>query len=537
MDALPLLSPRNANESRAWNAAAAKFKLFDAIGYKPHWAAHPRWSPECPTPHPVEQFHRSTAQHLVARAPARTSKSYASAPELVHAFLPDIDQQTLLPAHDEQVVWAIGVDYGTLKEWDYVWSYLAADDFALVRALGGTVTSKYNSPNAGNLRIVAEWGKGVSGRTARTVLVGKSSQNETSLQGEEVKLAVLSEAAEHEHRVVEKYLLTRCHRILYPTTPKRRALWLYELIERGREDKALSVEEVVFTRECNPEYPWHLYETARAKALATYGDWRDSPEFMEQFEGEWVFHEGKVLPFRWIDDDHLRAHVVSERDDRWPEFASWLPFADWIVSMDYGFTDAAVALFFAVSSDGQHLLVDEVHERFLSNVEFRDRIRSKERELRIKPRLYVPDPQKPEVTKLLRETGIPIFAGMNRHEHRDRPSSARALVDLLSVDPAIGRPRLHVHERCTRTIREWKMLRRKEPTASEAADEWAKSQLVGEQHHFDAARYYAKACRHHRATVTDDQWVRDHDRAWKARLARQQMAARWGPRMSHERVA
>jgi hypothetical protein len=192
----------------------------------------------------------------------------------------------------------------------------------------------------------------------------------------------------------------------------------------------------------------------------------------------------------------------------------------------------AVALFFAVSDDGQHVLVDEIYERFLETPELVRRIREKERALGVRPVLYVPDPQKPEVTKLLRVAGLPIFSGLSAAQHRDRASGFRALVDLLSVDPAVGRSKLLVHARCQATIREWKELRRKEATtAAEAADEWAKSQLLGRQHASDAARYYAKACGQYRARFGLEDQLRAEDRAWqlrqRARLARQRAERRW----------
>lgn len=493
----------------------SKARLFEILGYRIH-------------AEPVRQAHLSTARYLVLRAPARTSKSYSAAPEAVHSFLPWVDPVAKKPVHEEQVIWAVGVNYdsSTLKEWEYIWAYLSRNDFELVRALGGTVTQKYNSPNSGNLRVVAEWGPCTNGRTARTVITGKSSSNEISLQGEEVFDCILSEAAEHDERVFRKYLETRCQRIIFPTTPKRKALWLYELTQRGLDDPKLGVEEIFYTRECNPTYDMGRYEAAKARSAATYGDCANDPEFMEQFEGEWVFHEGKVLPFRWLDTGNLRSHVVSESDPRWPEIKDWIPYADHVVSLDYGYTDPAVAHFTAIGPHGQMLQYDEIHAKLLSHQEFVDRCRAKEREHGIEVALWVPDPQRPEITKLLRHAGLPIFTGLTSAIHRDRASSSMALVDLLSTDPAVGSPRLLIHARCQQTIREWKQLRRKE----EVSDQWGSAALVGRDDHFDAARYFAKACIRYKASkrLADEQWLDTHYKSMRLRHAREASLRRWG---------
>ena len=178
---------------------------------------------------PSLAFHQSTARWLFVDAPARTSKSYAATPELLHDGLPIICPKEKKPLNEETTIWACGVDYDTLKEWEYLYSYLSHNDFELVRALGGRIVKDHNSSLQGNLLVVAEWGKGVNGRESKTIWQGKSAKNEKSLQGEEVRTCGLSEAAEHDRRVVEKHLLVRTQRMIFPTTPKRKALWLYEM--------------------------------------------------------------------------------------------------------------------------------------------------------------------------------------------------------------------------------------------------------------------------------------------------------------------
>jgi hypothetical protein len=232
-----------------------------------------------------------------------------------------------------------------------------------------------------------------------------------------------------------------------------------------------------------------------------------------------------VLPFRWLDSNPLRSHVVSEADDRWPSIADWLPYAEHVVSLDYGYTDPAVAHFYAIGTQGQMLQYDEIHEKHLSHQEFVNRCRAKVNEHGVEVDLWVPDPQRPEITKLLRQAGLPLFTGLTSAAHRDRASSSMALVDLLSTDPAVGSPRLLIHSRCQQTIREWKHLRRKE----EVSDQWGAAALVGRDDHFDAARYFAKACRKHRATrLADDHWLDLHMKSMRLRHAGEARMRSWG---------
>jgi hypothetical protein len=83
-----------------------------------------------------------------------------------------------------------------------------------------------------------------------------------------------------------------------------------------------------------------------------------------------------------------------------------------------------------------------------------------------------------------------------------------ALVEMLSTDATTGRTPLLIHERCEDTIREWKLLRRKESVS----DQWAKSALEGEDHLFDAARYGAFALRTRSCERKPAAWMKDYQR-------------------------
>lgn len=501
---------------------SSKNLLAKLVGYEVKWTPGPGElaRPE-PKIHPVKQFHSSRARHLVVRAPIRTSKSWSAAFECLHDLLPRVDPETRRPVDDERTIWEVGTDYETLKEWEYTWGYLYPNDFALVRAMGGSVTQKYNTPTSGNLRVVIEWGPAVSGRIAKSVLVGKSSKNETSLQGEEVVTSCLSEAAEHDQRIVDKYLAGRSQRVLYPTTPKRKALWIYKMIQDGL------AEEIVYTRECNPVYNWPRYIDERHKAIATWGSLEAALEFLEQCEGEWVFHEGKLIPFRWLGHEKLPSHIVSESDSRWHEISDWLRFAEYAVSMDYGYTDPACAHLWAIGPEGQKLIVAELYEKHLSNPDFISRMRrtfAKYVPPGVGVREWIPDPQKPELTRLLAEAGLPVWRGLSPKLHRDRTASFRALIDAMSVDERTGAIPMLVHARCVETIREWKHIRKKEGWNGE---EFAKGAIEGEDHATDSARYGALALRHRRARNNPTLWVERHMRAVEDRLEREASFREW----------
>jgi len=415
----------------------------------------------------------------VTSAPARTSKSYSAAPEIVHDFFPDLeDGPGMVAATHETICWIVAIAYDNAKEWDYARKYLI--DMKLVEQLGGVLETDANSPNQGNMTIKVRWPfTDKHGVPARSILQVKSSVNEKTLQGEQVKTCIMSEAAEHDRRIYEKYLRTRCKRIIFPTTPKRKALWLYEHFQRGIEDKNLSIEHFQFDRFCNPVYDHAGYERAKQISNLTYGNYQDDPEFMEQYEGQWTFEGGKVLPFRWLPDPRgIPSNVV----DRVPD---WVASATWVVSMDYGFNDPSVALWVAISPNNEMFIASELYERGLTDSDLIERIKKRNEVFGFHPSWYIPDPQRPVLTELLRRSGLPLFDRAASSRVRDRAAGYHELRNYLSVDPAIGRPRLQVYRACEHTIAEWKMIRFKD----NYTDEYSTAAIVGEDHATDAMRY------------------------------------------------
>ncbi len=477
----------------------SKAILFKLIGYEV--CVDPR-SPE--SAERVLAFHRSRARNVVTSAPARTSKSFSAAPEIVHDFFPDLEPFTgssknvvpwngMVAATHETICWIVAIAYDNAKEWDYARTALI--DKKLIEGIGGILENDTNSPNQGNMTIKVRWPfTDKNGVPARSILQVKSSVNEKTLQGEQVKTAIMSEAAEHDKRIYEKYLRTRCGRIIFPTTPKRKALWLYELFQRGKEDTSLNIEHFQFDRFCNPKYDHAGYETAKKIANLTYGDYREDPAFMEQYEGQWTFEGGKVLPFRWFDDGRAPCNVT----DRFPD---WINTATWWVTFDYGWTDPAVALLVAISPTGEMFVASEIYERNLTTFDLVERVVQRNQSLGLTPSHYVPDPQKPELTEIIRRRGLNLFNRAPANVVRDRAAGYAALRDILSVDPAIGRPRLTIYRACERMITEFKEVRFKD----NYADEHSTGSIVGEDHTIDAMRYLLMS--YPKAKPKNERWI------------------------------
>jgi hypothetical protein len=473
----------------------------------------------------VLDVHKSKASTIIASAPARTSKSYTFGHgEMVHSFFPKVDNETkrpLIPKGNDAVrSWIVGTDYSTIKEWDYCWTDLI--DNGLIENWGGRVEKANNNPVQGNMIIVATFGRTPDGQKCRSILQGKSASNERSLQGEAVCDALLSEAAEHDERVVNKYLKTRCERLLLPTTPKRKAMWLYDWIQAGEEDPRLSIDSFVFTPRCNPAYDWDRFHEAQLLAESRTGPGRahEDPEFAEQFLGMWMFEGGKVLPFRWLDlEDGRPSHVVDEP----PEGIDW---AEWFVSCDYGYDHAACALWWAKLPDEQVHIAAELYERNLNPSAFVNRIRAITSELGVKPAYYVGDPRRPEVADLMAQKGLPLYP-RDAKLMKERAGSHAALVELMSIDPDTGHCRFSISDECTSTITEWKNLRRKDGWTG---DEFAKAALApkSKDEAYDAARYGAcTVVRERRGSYQNDMKTR-HRRARRRAMSE---SRQYGPEL------
>jgi hypothetical protein len=339
------------------------------------------------------------------------------------------------------------------------------------------ITKAQNSPGQGNLEIVIEWGQDEQGHLARAVIQGKSSTVERTLQGEQVSIAVMSEAAEHPARILNKYLATRTWKLILPTTPKPAGQWIRELGQSGLRDKDLSIEWFHYPQHASPVYDWENFR--RNEKLAAMrsptGRAEDWPEFAEQFLGRWVFYTGRVLPF----DISTHGFDVEQID---------LGACKHYVSCDYGYEDACVALFWAQDDHGKLYIYDEIYDRRITTEEYVKRINDKIQPYRKRLAYITGDPKQPQVEHYLRRMGLSVVQ-VNKKAQADRAAGHRRLVDLLANGDD-GLPGLMVEKHaCQKTIAEWNDLHYRELSDSQHRNEYSANATVGADHAADAARY------------------------------------------------
>lgn len=505
--------------------------LFRMLNYQPQ-------TPE------VWRFHQSTAPIRMCIAPARTSKSYSTAKDIIGEIIPHFriegKSKRMVPLWETKYVWIIGTDYNSMKEMDYVYSDLV--ERQRYHRLPYEIEKKNYAPNSGNVEIVLRWGdtRNPDGDYCRTIIQGKSMENRKSLQGEQIYLWVQSEAAEHPAEIFERYGRTRSEKVIWPTTPKLRALWLKERYENARIHHHLpscgakcdpdcpvmanGVESFVFTPAANPKYDWTQFwrehavaETKVTNKVLTRPHGHDCFDqssrcvamkdlsFGEQFGGLWTGEADRVLPFS---ADGFETNVIHE-------LPPWWEFARYYVGFDYGNNHPSCVLWFAVGSDGTICVYREIYERRLLPDKLVRMAQDASENNGEYVEYYVPDPQRPEVEGYLRELGLPVFT-MNRKVMRDRKSGYMRLINHLGVDPEIGRPQLFfLSERagkgfgCPHAIREFQYLRRKDGV-SHSTEEFHTSAIVGADHAVDVCRYFlASRPRAARTTDYDANWEVD----------------------------
>lgn len=455
------------------------------------------WKPYAPRAQPVVDFHRSMASVRVSTAPARTSKSLSAAAETLPLMAPTE------PAFDK-MAWIVGPTYETNKEFQYLWIWLVEQREFWPPCI--EIERYRNNPGNGDMEIVICWDKKAKPRQ-RAIFKGMSSTQPSALQGEEVWVSVLSEAAEHPQSIMEKYLATRSRFILLPTTPKPYAEWIKDLCDVHDPNVAW----FQFPKEANPYYDHERFREAEARAarLSPTGRSEDYPEFAEQFLGRWVYYTGMVLPFNPV------RHVI-------PNDAIDPATCRVFVSLDYGYDHPSAALLWAVDPRGLLIIFDEVVERKIDSWTLIEKIQRKLDGYGVTPEYYTGDPQRPETAHLLGRLGLHVF-DINKRAQRDRAAGHRRLSDLLTSnetgDPQIaGMPGLYVSERCTETIHEWSTLRYKEGAA---VDEHSKASFLGRDDCFDAARYGVM-------TLPDARRERK-PKSWLAEALERQRRIRGGP--------
>ena len=449
----------------------------------------------------VARFHQSSAPLRIIDAPARTSKSYSSSHEGMALIMPTRPLTSTL-------TYLIGPDYGTLKEFDYYWDTLV-ENFA---SLGfGTLGKHIHNPANGNMVIELIWGRGEDGKVHRARIEGKSATNPRALQGDEVDVAIFSEACEQSSDIWEKYMAPRTTAAIFPSTPKPQAQWVKSMIDLSYADPTAGIEHFHFPPEANPRYDHDRFEREKKKALYRAKDKHgprataeDDPFFAEHFMGQWVFCTGKVLPFS--EATHVIDVDVAELDR-----------ARFTISLDYGFRDPAVAHFWATLPGDIHVLFDEIYEEGLNTGAFCDAINAKLAQHGVTYNLIVGDPAKPEVDDLLRrDFGMPIWQG-DRKALRDRAAGHRRLVDCLTPaqgeDSELARPHLFVSRTCRKTIHEWANLTWKD----RVRDETSVTAVSGEDHAFDSARYFVMSRPREAPEARQPDWLAVHKRKVRMR--------------------
>ena len=437
----------------------------------------------------VVDFHNSEAHIRIPLAPARSGKSYSAAPEAVFRALP---HKPLLSS----LQWIVGFDYPTNREFQEVFRWLVEERERWTMDGHPIVIEKaHNNPQNGNMLIVIDWGKGPYGR-AKAIIEGKSATNERALQGEHVTQAIMSEAAEHDRRIWEKYLGSRTTWAIMPTTPKPGAEWLQEMCEMGEKDPSLSIESFHFPVHSNPLYDKAKYirEEKKAARRSETGKAEDDPYFAEQFLGRWVYYTGMVLPFG-------NQNLVTLNE-------SWLDGAQLYVSCDWGYSDACVALFWAMMPSGALLLWDEIYDKKQTTFEFVERIEKKLAGREHQVGYATGDPKQPQVARYLTDFGLNVI-DVDKRAQADRAVGHRRLVDLMSVDPDRNHPMLYVaKDRCPKTVTEWKHLRYKEGHTNE----YGTTALAGEDHAYDAARYFVMTRPEPERERAKPSWLREVQR-------------------------
>lgn len=443
----------------------------------------------------VVDYHRSDARIRITSAPARTSKSLSTAADTFAYVMPTKPLMSSLH-------WIIGTDYATNKEFSYLYEWIVDGR----ERHGLTVESARNNPGNGDMLIVLNYGfNEKKTHQCRAVIRGMSCNNEKAMQGEEVTTATLSEAAEHPAHILQKYLATRCWKINLPTTPKPSADWIRELKDRGEKDPSLGIEHFHYPKEANPHYPIERFNQEKRLAdirvketIGPHASYRDDPYFAEQFLGLWVYYTGMVLPF------NVERHVLASA----PKEVSFAPKA---VSIDYGYSDAAVAHFWAILSNGILVIFDEIYEKLLTSNKLIDRIH--ERLEKYGDTSYiVGDPSKPQVARIMREAGLNVW-DRDKNAMRDRSAGFTRLRDLMTEGPVEGFPGLYVTANCKNTIAEWKTLRFREG----CKNEFANGSFIGADHAADSARYFVMSRPLPSREGTDEDWIKQHLRKVKRR--------------------
>jgi hypothetical protein len=431
-----------------------RWRLFDLLGYKVYHEE-------------VRRFHNSEAKTKVCYAPRRSTKSYASAKEILPIVIAPGTR-----------TWIVGPNYGLAeKEFNYVHKDLVVNRKRIgmpkprichTNSRSGSLYIKWihklPNPNTGELEDV------------ETIVEGKSADNPQSLLGEAVDAVIYSEAAQLPRAIRERYvkptLITRRGIEIIPTTPDCMGEWVNELFEKGQAGQH-GIEAFHWDVTANPEY--NIQEFNEAKAF--YGE--NHPVFREQYLGESVFYGGRVYPNFMADTHVIEPFKIPEGWKR-------------IRAIDFGGRDPFVCLWIAVGPNMELYLYREYYIRESPSMrEHASNIKGLSSGEYIS--LTVGDPSEKQSIDDLCFEGIPVVPANN-----DRMAGRLRLMEyVLPTKDAVNpyplkdkrvegkQPRLFVFRDCKETIREFNYYRWVE--AGKRMGE--KERTEGEDHAMDALRY------------------------------------------------
>ncbi len=425
-----------------------KWRLFDALGYRPRHAE-------------VSRFHESKARIKLAVCPARSSKSYSAAKDV----LPDL----FVPGCRG---WIVGPNYTLAeKEFRYIHDDLVVKgvrDFGLPRPQRVSTIAK-----SGGLFI--KWGAPLN-----VTIEAKTAENPQTLLGEEVDFIIYSEAAQLPRAIHEKYCyprtITKQGRIIIPTTPESKAEWLYDMWDKGRSGNDERIDTFTWDVTANPAYRIEEFEWAKN----FYGE--DHPAFREQFLGEWVFYTGLVYP-SFSKDMHIIDPFRIPQD--WPKFRV----------IDFGSRDPFCCLWYAVGPNSEIYVYREYYERNPSvpSMQHAEAIRLRTASEHIQ--WTIADPSAKQLITDMAHFGVaPIRAADN-----DRTAGRVRVMEYLQPTEygkppynhgkrPMGKtrwPKLYIFSDCVELIGEIKFYRWKESKAREGE----KERTEGSDHAMDCLRY------------------------------------------------
>ena len=448
----------------------ARWRLFEALGYArtietPHFGTL-----DYPVP-VVRQFHDSSARIKICLAPARTSKSFSAAYDLI----PDI----LDFAKPEKCL-IFGPDYDKVsKEFSYIADALIHNRKKHGLKVPDPVVYEF-SPKAGRMLIRWPWGAELHGKSGK--------QGVVSVLGESWGPTILSEACELDPVTWYRGLSTRVSRAILPTTPGVRGLWVKDIWDKGCAVGDSSVALFQYPPEANP-----FYDVPRMREeLKRRGP--NDPYFREQFLGEWAFYGGRVFPdFQPDPVEDISPWLDPEKGILGGEGRHCIaPFEvprTWkrIAGMDFGWKDPTVHLWMAIAPNGDVIVYDEYYQPQRSTSHHIAEIQ-KQHLLNGSPEIAdrLREPHGGQAAQLSQDY---VHAGIwsRPMETSDRLSSRTHVQHYLDRRPSDGLPSLRiVKDRCPNLVRELLALHYSDP---ETHVEGRKETWRGDDHAVDALRY------------------------------------------------